>query len=70
MTSPLPDNRAALLILHAEARRRRDRAALGGPDFRAACEEISTIEVQIARIEQAPMPPIPSQPPPAAKPGA
>ena len=26
-------------------------ATLGGPDYRAACEEISAIEVQIARIE-------------------
>ena len=66
----LPDNRAALLVLHAEARRRRDRAALGGADFCAACEEISAIEVQIARVEQAKMPPIASQPAPAAKPGA
>jgi hypothetical protein len=70
VTQSLPDSRAALLILHAEVRRRRDRAALGGPEFRAACEEIAAIEVQIARIEQAPMAPIASQPAPAAKPGA
>jgi hypothetical protein len=70
VSSPLPDNRPALLVLHAEARRRRDRAALGSADFRAACEEISEIEVQIARVEQAKMPPIASQPAPTAKPGA
>ena len=58
MTESLPDNRAALLVIHAEARRRRDRAELGGPQYRAACAEVATIEVQIARIEQAPMPPI------------
>lgn len=70
MTQSLPADRAALLVLHAEARRRRDRAPLGGPDFRAACEEIAAIEVQIARIEQAPMAPIASQPAPTARPGA
>jgi hypothetical protein len=70
VTESLPDNRAALLVLHAEARRRRDRAALGGPQYRAACQEVATIEVQIARIEQAPMPPITSAPPAAARPGA
>ncbi len=52
MTQTLPTTRAALLTLHAEARRRRDRSALGGPDYRQACEDIATIEVQIARIEQ------------------
>jgi hypothetical protein len=52
LSQSLPDNRAALLVLHAEVRRRRDRAALGGPEYRAACEEIAAIEVQVARIEQ------------------
>ena len=51
MTDALPATRSELLALHAEARRRRDGAPLGGPDYRAACEEISAIEVQIARIE-------------------
>lgn len=70
MTESLPDNRPDLLALHAAARRRRDRAPLGGPEFRAACEEIAAIEVQIARIEQAAMPPIVSVPPPVLpKPG-
>lgn len=52
MTESLPRDRMALLALHAEARRRRDRAPLGGPDYRTACEELASIEVQIARIEQ------------------
>jgi len=52
VSQSLPDNRAALLVLHAEVRRRRDRAALGGPEYRTACEEIAAIEVQVARIEQ------------------
>ena len=52
MTQTLPTTRAALLTLHAEARQRRDRSALGGPEYRQACEDIATIEVQIARIEQ------------------
>jgi hypothetical protein len=52
LTQTLPTTRAALLTLHAEARQRRDRSALGGPEYRQACEDIATIEVQIARIEQ------------------
>jgi len=51
MTDALPATRTELLALHAAARRRRDGAKLGGPEHRAACEEISAIEVQIARIE-------------------
>jgi len=70
VTQSLPRDRAALLVLHAEVRRRRDQAPLGGPEYRQACEEIAAIEVQIARIEQAPMEPIASAPTPAAKPGA
>ncbi len=51
MTDALPATRSELLALHAAARRRRDGAKLGGPEYRAACEEVSAIEVQIARIE-------------------
>jgi hypothetical protein len=54
VTEALPTTRPELLALHAAARRRRDSAKLGGPDYRAACEEISAIEVQIARIENGP----------------
>ncbi|HEY7828040.1 MAG TPA: hypothetical protein VIB99_07385 [Candidatus Limnocylindrales bacterium] len=53
MTQLLPRTRAELLALHAQARKHRDSAPLGGPDYRAACEEIAAIEVQIARIEVA-----------------
>jgi len=52
VTQPLPDTRAALLVLHAAARRRRNAVPLGGPEYRQACEEIAAIEVQIARIER------------------
>lgn len=72
MTQSLPDTRPALLALHAEVRRRRDRAALGGAEYRQACEEIAAIEVQIARIEQPPEhPPLeqPPQDPPTASAG-
>ena len=51
MTQSLPRTRAELLALHAQARKRRDSASLGEPDYRAACEEIAAIEVQIARVE-------------------
>jgi hypothetical protein len=61
LTQALPDNRAALLALHAELRRRRDRAPLGGPEYRQACEEIAAIEVQVARIER-PQPAAPAAP--------
>ena len=72
MTQPLPDTRPALLALHAEVRRRRDRAALGGSEYRQACEEIAAIEVQIARIEQpaTATPPAPAPAPAAPKTGA
>jgi hypothetical protein len=53
LTESLPNTRPELLVLHAEARRRRDSAKLGGPDYRAACEEIAAIEVHIARLEVA-----------------
>jgi hypothetical protein len=61
LTQPLPNSRAELLALHAEARRRRDRSGLGGPEFREVCEEIAAIEVQIARIER-PQPALPATP--------
>jgi hypothetical protein len=54
----LPSTRAELLSLHADARRRRNAAPLDSPEFRAACEEVARIEVQIARIERAAEPPL------------
>jgi hypothetical protein len=53
-----PAIRAELLARHAAARRRRNAAPLGSPEFQAACEEISQIEVEIARIERAAQPPL------------
>ena len=65
MTSPkagepvtLPDNRDALLVLHREARRRRDAAPLLSEERAEASEEIARIEIQIARVERAMDPPL------------
>jgi hypothetical protein len=55
---PLPDSRAALLALHREARRRRDRAPLDSEERAEAMIEIGRIEVEIARIERAMTPPL------------
>ena len=57
-TTPLPGDREALLVLHREARHRRDAAALLSDERAAACEEIALIEVHIARIERAMDPPL------------
>ena len=54
----LPGNRADLLALHREARARRAAAPLGGPAYRDACEAIERIEVRIAGIERATVPPL------------
>ena len=55
---PLPETREALLVLHREARRRRDAAPLLSEERAEAMEEIGRIEVQIARIERAMDPPL------------
>jgi hypothetical protein len=56
--TPLPDSREALLVLHREARHRRDVAPLLSEERAAASEEIARIEVHIARIERAMDPPL------------
>jgi len=56
--APLPDTRDALLVLHREARRRRDAAPLLSEERAAASEEIARIEVHVARIERAMDPPL------------
>ncbi len=56
--APLPDNRDALLVLHREARRRRDAAPLLSEERAAASEEIARIEVHVARVERAMDPPL------------
>ena len=53
----LPATRAELLTLHADARRRRNTAALGGKDFRNAIGDLERIEVRIAAIDRAAEPP-------------
>ena len=50
-----PD-RTKLMEQHVQARARRDAAALGSDDFRAAAEEIARIEVAIAKLEEPPLP--------------
>jgi hypothetical protein len=49
----LPADRAALIALHAEARRRRAAAPLGSEAYRAAADEIGRIEIRIADVERA-----------------
>jgi hypothetical protein len=56
--APLPEDRASLLKLHDAARRRRDAAP---PHSRARVEasfEIERIEIQVARVERALVPPL------------
>ena len=54
--SPAP-TREGLLAQHVDARRRRDSSPLGSEAFREAAEEVSRIEVEIARIERSMNPP-------------
>ena len=53
----LPPDRAALIALHAEARRRRASAPLGSEAYRAAADEIGRIEIRIADVDRASEPP-------------
>jgi hypothetical protein len=54
---PTPATREALLEQHAEARRRRNAAELGGHEWEQASAEVGRIEIEIARIERAMDPP-------------
>ena len=56
--TPLPGTRDELLALHRETRRRRNAAAHGSPEHKAAIELIGRIEVEVARIERAMDPPL------------
>jgi hypothetical protein len=47
-----PPTRAGLMVEHAAARQRRDAAALGSDEFRAAAEEVARIEIAIAALEE------------------
>ena len=53
----LPQSREALLELHRETRRRRNKAPHGSPEHRAAIDLIGRIEVEVARIEREMDPP-------------
>ncbi|HET7169449.1 MAG TPA: hypothetical protein VFI69_09610 [Candidatus Limnocylindrales bacterium] len=54
----LPQTRAELEALHRATRSRRNRAAHGSPEHKAAIELIGRIEVEIARLERAMDPPL------------
>ncbi len=56
--TPLPTTRTELEALHRATRSRRNAAAHGSPEHRAAIELIGRIEVEIARIERAMDPPL------------
>jgi len=57
-STPLPGTRDELLALHRETRRRRNAAAHGSAEHKAAIELIARIEVEVARIERAMDPPL------------
>ncbi|HEY8801047.1 MAG TPA: hypothetical protein VIM20_10655 [Candidatus Limnocylindrales bacterium] len=54
----LPGTRAELLVLHAEARARRNSSPLDSDAFRAAVTDLERIEVRVAAIERAQDPPL------------
>jgi hypothetical protein len=54
----LPSSREELLVLHADARRRRNGAPLDSPAFRAAVTDLERIEIRVAAIERAQDPPL------------
>jgi hypothetical protein len=54
----LPQTRAELEALHAETRKRRNKAAHGSEEHKAAIDLIGRIEIEIARIERAMDPPL------------
>ena len=56
--TPLPGTRDELLALHRETRRRRNAAAHGSAEHKAAIELIGRIEIEVARIERAMDPPL------------
>ena len=49
--TPLPTTRRELLVLHAQARGRRDAAPLGSEAYRRAALDVGEIEVEIAALE-------------------
>ena len=55
---PLPEDRASLLKLHDAARRRRDAAPPYSRERMEASFELERIEIQVARVERALVPPL------------
>ena len=49
--TPLPTTRKELLVLHAQARARRDASPLGSDAYRRAALEVGELEVEIAALE-------------------
>jgi hypothetical protein len=58
VSTPLPETREALLVLHRDTRRRRNQAAHGSEEHVQAIDLLGKIEVEIARIERAMDPPL------------
>jgi len=54
----LPQTREALLELHRDTRKRRNKAKHGSPEHVEAIDLLGQIEVEIARIERAMDPPL------------
>ncbi len=54
----LPQTREALLDLHRDTRKRRNKAKHGSPEHVEAIDLLGQIEVEIARIERAMDPPL------------
>ena len=54
----LPQSREALLELHRDTRRKRNKAAHGSPEHVEAIDLLGKIEIEIARIERAMDPPL------------
>jgi len=54
----LPQTREALLDLHRDTRKRRNKAAHGSPEHIEAIDLLGKIEIEIARIERAMDPPL------------
>jgi hypothetical protein len=47
-------DRTSLMAEHAEAKRRREAAALGSDAYRLACEDVAEVEIAIAALEEPP----------------
>jgi hypothetical protein len=56
-SKPLPKGRDALLALHRELRHQRDAAPLESHERAQAMAEIGRVEVEIARLDRAAVPP-------------